>query len=304
MCTRALTGCPARSGSRPAVTQPAHCLVQPVVVPLGLAAGVLRAGRGRQCVQHRPDDRRAFRRQVAGQDARALEGRLQLDRPVLERLIPVLVRVLGQGPGVDLAGQPGQVPQVHPRLRRRQENLVRGRTAVFGESVRPLADGPGVGLRYLPRSQHGRHFGMRGGPADPRGVGRRGTSGDPGLVDQPGSGAVVRVRAVSLAGGERRQYRSPRSGAYRGGPLEHLQAPRLGLRRHRGGVRVGQVLQPRVHHVHRLVGAGKRWRGLHPGRHLLSRCSRAGVVAGLRVLLLPVRTGALTGHVSRFSVRF
>ena len=44
---------------------------------------------------------------------------------------------------------------------------------------------------------------MRRGPLSPRGVPDRSALGDPGLVDQPGARAVVRIVAVPLARGER-----------------------------------------------------------------------------------------------------
>ena len=90
---------------------------------------------------------------------------------------------IGQGPGVDLRDQPGQIPQAHPGLGRTSRISSATPAAVLGELVGPGADGPGVGLRHLPRRQHRGDLGMRGGPPGPRGVGHRGALGDPRLID-------------------------------------------------------------------------------------------------------------------------
>ena len=296
---------PGPLGQQPGGDQPLHGLVQRIVVPLGVTAGVLRAGRGGQRVQHRGHHRGALRREVAGQHPGAVERGLQLDRPVPERLIPVLARVLRQRPGVDLPGQRGQVPQVRARPGRGEQDRVRGRAAVPGQLVRPLADGPGERLRDLPSGQRPRDLGMRGRPPGPRGVRHRSALGDPGSVDQPRRRAVIRVRGITLPGGERGQDRGPRRGAHRGGLLEHLQAPGLGLRRHRGGVRGGQVAQPRVHHVHRLARAGEGRDRIHlgppPSGILAGRCRRCSC----RGSPSPGRDArADRGDASRFSVRF
>ena len=96
--------------------QAAQRLQQRVVVPLRLRAVVLGSGRGGQRVQHRADDRGALRGQVTGHHAGAGEGGHQPHRAVLERLGGILIGQLRPGPLVDLGGQPGQVPQVHPCL--------------------------------------------------------------------------------------------------------------------------------------------------------------------------------------------
>ena len=98
ICAQTLTGCPARSGSRPGRGQAAHRLLQPVVVPLLPGPVVLRAGRGGQRIQHRRDDRRALRGQVPGQDARALERGHQPHAPVPEIPVRVLIGQLDRGP--------------------------------------------------------------------------------------------------------------------------------------------------------------------------------------------------------------
>ena len=117
MCAQILTGCPARSGSSPGRDQAAHRLGQRVVVPLRLGPGVLGPGRGGQRVQHRGDRLGAFRGQVPGQDPGALERGDQPHRPVIERLVLVLIGRGGPGLLVDLPEQLGQVPQAHPRRR-------------------------------------------------------------------------------------------------------------------------------------------------------------------------------------------
>ena len=143
--------------------QPPHRLQQRVVVPLGVAAGVLRPGRGAQRVQHRPHHRGALRRQLTGHHPGAAERGLQPDRAVLEGPGRVLVRQVRAGPLVHLRGQPGQVPQVHPRLGGRQQDRVRGRAAVLRQLVRPPADRPAVGFRQVPGGQRRHHLRVRHG---------------------------------------------------------------------------------------------------------------------------------------------
>jgi len=94
---------------QPGRQEPLHGLLQPVVEPLRLAAGILRPGRSRQRIQHRPHHRGALRRQIPVQHPGAAERGLQPHRPVLERRVFVVVRGRGPGPGIDLPGQPGQV---------------------------------------------------------------------------------------------------------------------------------------------------------------------------------------------------
>ena len=231
------------------------------------------------------------------QDPRAAERGLQPHRPVLERLVPVLIRLPGAGPGVDLPGQPGQV---RAALRGAQQDRIRVRAAILRQLIRPAADRPRERLRHLPGCQRRRDLQMRGRPADPRGVADRGAPGGLGPVDQPPPRAVIRIRAVPLPGGERGQHRRPRRGAYRMGLLQHLQAGRLGLGGHRGGIRRGQVAQPGADHLHRLAGGGRG--GTHLGRHL-----PPGMLAGRwswGFSFVPAGTGTPAGHVSRFSVRF
>src|SRR5690348_2738914 len=102
MCTRALTGCPARSGSSPPVTRRRiaswsaswyRCsLVRLSSDPAGAASASSTA-----CTTDA-----AFGRQVAVDDPGALEGGVELDRPVLEVLVRVMVWLLRTQAGQDL----------------------------------------------------------------------------------------------------------------------------------------------------------------------------------------------------------
>ena len=227
------------------------------MVTLLVAAGIVRVGRGGQRVQHRADHLRALRRQVPVQHPGALERGLQLERPVLEVLvIGVLIRDWGPGPGVDLRGQPGQPRQVQPPARRCQEDLLCGRAAVLREPGGPGADHPGVRFGDGPGGQRLRDQRVLGGAPDPGGVRDGGALGDPGLVDQPGGGAVVAVVAVALPGGERAQQRGPGGGADRVGLLQGQQAPGLFLGGQLGGIRRGQERQPGPDHRGGLGRAG------------------------------------------------
>ena len=237
---------------QPGGDQPPHRLLQRVMAALRLAPGILRPGRGRQRIQHRAHDRGALRGQVPGQHPGAPERGLQPHGPVLERLILaswpsllVLVLVLGpgQGAGVDLPGQPGQVRHIRAARRRPQQDRIRVLLALQRQLVGPAADGPGDRLRDLPAASAAATCGCA--------AARRTHAVYPtaaplviaGLVDQPGPRAVIRVGGVPLPGGERGQDRGPRRRPHRAGLLQHPQAVRLGLRRHRGRVGGGQVAQ-------------------------------------------------------------
>lgn len=84
--------------------QPSGRFLQSIVVTLGLRARILRAGRCGQGLQHRAEQRRTFRAEIAPENAGAVECRLQPHRPVFEM---VVVAVLVWGVGGDLGGQPG-----------------------------------------------------------------------------------------------------------------------------------------------------------------------------------------------------
>ena len=210
--------------------QPPHRLGQRVMAALRLAPVILRPGRRRQRIQHRGHQRGALRGQVPGDDPGTAERGLHPHRPVPERLVLVLVLVVGPGAGVDLPGQPGQVRHIRPAHRRAEQDRVRVRLAVSGQLAGPPADGPGDRLRHLPGGQRRGDLRVRGRPPHPRGVPDRGAPGHMGLVDQPGPRAVIRIRGIPLAGGERGQDRGPRRRPHRGDPLQYLQALRLGLR--------------------------------------------------------------------------
>ena len=237
--------------------QAAHRLLQRVVVPLGVRPGVLGAGRGGQGIQDSRHDRGALRSQVTIQHAGALEGGHQLHAAVLERPRGVLIGKVRAGPLVDLGGQPGQVPQVHPRQRGADQDRVCRFPAILGELVGPGADRPGHRLRQLPRGQRGEDLRMLRRPPRPRGVGHGGSLGHPGLMDQPGPRTVIRVRGIPLPGGERRQDRGPCRRADRGRLLQYPQAACLLLGRHRRGIGGRQVAHRSPQHLQRLGGAGR-----------------------------------------------
>ena len=109
MCAQALTGCPARSGSRPGRGQPAHRLGQRVVVPLALGPVILFARRGTQRVQHRGHRGGALGGQVAVQDPGPAEGGGQLHLAVGEVPAGVLIREVAASPDVHLREQARQV---------------------------------------------------------------------------------------------------------------------------------------------------------------------------------------------------
>ena len=218
MCTTALTGCPARSGSSPAVTSRriASCSAS------WQRCGWLRASSA-----------------PAGADSASstvatIEAHSGVRSPVRTPAPPNVVSSFtdrssnasslslssscGEGAGVDLPGQPGQVRHIRAARRRPQQDRVRVFLALLGQLVRPAADGPRDRLRDLPGGQRLRDLGVRGGAADPRGVPDGGALGHVGLVDQPRPRAVIRIRGVPLPGGERRQDRGPRRRPHRAEP--------------------------------------------------------------------------------------
>jgi len=263
--------------------QPLHRLAERVVIPLLMAPGIFRPGRGGQRVQHRPDDRRAFRAEITGQDPGAAERGLQPHRAVVEVPGRVLIGKAGPGPLVHLPGELGQVPQPHPGGRRGEQDLLGRLTGVFGQLVGPLADGPAVGFGDLPGGHRGQHQAVPDRAAGPRGVRRGRAPGDLRVVHQPGPRAVVRVRTVALGRGEPGQDGGPCRGQDRVGLLQPAQVPGLLVGGHRGGVGGSQVAQPRVHHVQRLVGAAEGRDSPHPD-HLLPgvlASRQFTVVAGL-----------------------
>ena len=246
---------PGPFGEQPGRGQPAHGLLQRVVVPLLLGAGVLGAGRGGQGVQHSRDGFGTLGRQVTVQDTGALERRDQPHGPVVEYLVFVLVGGCGPGLLVDLAVQLGQVLQAHPGQGRSNEFLLREVALVLREPADPLAHDPGHGLGQVPGSQRRQDPRVVFAPPHPRGIGHRRALGHPGLVDQPGPRAVIGIRGVPPAGSERAQDRGPRRSADRGGPLQHPQAPCLLLGRHRRRIGRRQVPHRGLQHLQRLISA-------------------------------------------------
>ena len=116
---------PGPLGQQPAGHQAAHRFLQAVVVALLPGPGVLGSHRRRQRLQHRGDHGGALGRQVAGDDARTLEGGLDTELAVLEVRLRVVLRV-GEGAGVDLRGQGGQVLPPGARLGRGDQDLIGG----------------------------------------------------------------------------------------------------------------------------------------------------------------------------------
>ena len=115
--TRALTGCPARSGSSSAASRRRIASCSASWYRCACVRVSSAPGRGGQRVQHRADHRRALRGQVPRQDTRAAERGHQPERPVLQPAVGVLIGQVRPGPLVELRGQRGQAPQVHPGVR-------------------------------------------------------------------------------------------------------------------------------------------------------------------------------------------
>ena len=132
-----------------------------------------------------------------------------------------------------------------------------------GQPVGPPADAPPVGLRQLPASQRRHHRGVGPGPRGPGGMAGRGAAGDPGLVHQPGPRAVIRIRRVPLAHGERGQERRPHRRGDRVGLLQPAQALGLGIGGQLSGIRGGEIVQPGAHHLQRLGDAVRRHHSTH-----------------------------------------
>ena len=117
------------------------------MVALLAGAGVLGAHRRGQRLQHRGGDGGALRGQVPGDDPGAGERGLHPELPVLERGLRV-IGVLGQGPGVDLGGQRGQVFLAGPGPGRGEQDVIGGRAALPRQLAGPAADDPGHRLGH------------------------------------------------------------------------------------------------------------------------------------------------------------
>ena len=133
---------------------------------------------------------------------------------------------------------------------------------------------------------------MRHRPPGPRGMPHRRALSDPGLVDQPRPRAVIRIRAVPLPGGERRQDQRPRRRAHRADPLQRHQALRLALRRHRRRIGRGQVTHRGLQHPQRLGGTGRG----HGLAHRVTSLRDARGTGGRAPLPRPAGTGERGGR--------
>ena len=108
-------GRPGPAGQPPGPGQPAAGLLQRVVVTLHRGPPILGPGLLAQRLQHRAQRRRARRRQIPLQPARAAERQAQPHPPAGDPvLIPAAigtVTVGGRGAGPHLLSQPGQISQ-------------------------------------------------------------------------------------------------------------------------------------------------------------------------------------------------
>jgi hypothetical protein len=252
--------------------------VQRVVVALVFGTGVRGAPRRPQRLQDRGEHRGAPGGQVAGEDPGPGERGLDPDLAVFEgRLRVIVVLGAGQGAGVDLGGQRGQVLFAGPAPGGGQQDPVGRVPAGLGELVGPAADQPGHRLRHHRAvSQRRQDLGVGGGPAGPAQMPPGRALGHLGAVDQPGGRAVVRIRGVAVPGGERGQHPGPDRGLYRVELLQGLQAFGPGLDGHHGGVGGGQVVHPGPDHGQRLGSAGRSRDGAHLTGHLPGRVAGAG----------------------------
>ena len=255
------------------------------MVPLGPAAGVLRAGFPGQRVQHRLQRGGAPAGQLPVQLPGAAQGGAQPQRPVLE---PVTGAGVGAGgAAADLLGQPGQAVQVRAAGRRGQQDHVRVPPALFGQQIGPAGD--------LPRPRHGdRAAGQGGGDRGmisqrphrrQRGAGRR--AGDPRLPPQPRPRRSLPVILIPALRRERAQHPGPRRGMNRQHPLQPPQAIRLHPGRNRRHISAGQPAQASQHHLHRRTRRRRntrwQWSGRRRDRPVAGRARRiraAGDSAG------------------------
>ena len=209
MCAQALTGCPARSGSRFAAVSRriASCRASwyrwPLVRSSSFPAGADSASSTAATAAAHP----AVRSPCSTPGPADRGGQLHLT--VGELPARVLIGQVPPGPHVHLREQPGQVRQPQAAGRGRQQLLVRRVPVLVRQFVGPQADHSPDGLRHAPRRQRRQHPRMRRDPLGPRAVPDGGAPGDPGPVDQPGHRAVVPVPGGPLPGGERGQERRP-----------------------------------------------------------------------------------------------
>ena len=249
---------PFRQAPRPG--QPPAGVFEGVVQPLALGPLILRAAPLPQSIQHRRHRRGALRGQVRVQLPRALERRVQPQRPASEAVVAV-----GVGTGAlpaDLLGQLAQITKLGAAGRRAQQEHIRIPADVLGQLVGPVANLPRPRLGDLPGTQRIADRAVACQAVHPAQRTIRGAAGDAGLPLQPRPRRSLAIVFAPALGAERRQHPGPGRGVHRRCPFQPAQAVRLHGRRHRRDVGSGQPAQPGRHHRHRLGGGGRR------GRHL------------------------------------
>ena len=126
MCTQALTGCPARSGSSPAAVSRRIASASASWYRWSLVRSSSFPAGARQRVQHRRHGRGALGGQVPVHDAGAAEGGGQLHLTVRELPARVLIGQVRRGPArTSRANSARQVPQPQPGGEGGQQLLVR-----------------------------------------------------------------------------------------------------------------------------------------------------------------------------------
>ena len=257
---------PGPAGQQAGGQQPAHRLLQRVMVTLRPGPQVPATRRGRQRIQHRLDHRRALRGQIPAQDTRPVKSGL-------ERHTPVQVRVIGwvrrSGPVQDLRADRSQRLLIRPGPGRRHHDLL-GRAA---ELHRDPPGPPG----HPQRHRLGQHVPLgqrvRQHPMPPRQHLHRLMlsslpPGHPGGMHQPRPRRPLPVSHVPVTGIERLQVPAPQRGLDRVDPFQHPQALSEHLIRQVGRVLAGQDAQQGLQHLQRLAGVGRDGCGAHGAGHL------------------------------------
>jgi hypothetical protein len=189
---------------QPGRHQPAHRLGQRIVVSLVPGPVIVRGDWGGQGGQHPADQLGALRREIPVHHAGAAECGRQLQGPVAEVPVRVLIRQLGPGPLVHLREQRRQFLQPQSRGRGPEEHLVGVVPVLFRQFGGPQADQPAQRFGDLLGGQRRDHTRMGGDLPGPGGVPDGGAPGDPGAVHQPGHRAVLGVVGVPLPRGKYR----------------------------------------------------------------------------------------------------
>ena len=148
---------------------------------------VLRPRRGRQCVQHLADHRRALRGQVPVENARALEGCLQPHRR--DRRTSAAGSSSGRSDRARWyisANSADRSASPSPARRGLHQQLIGLVAELLRQLGGPLANGPPQDSDSSPAASAAMTAGCVCGPVRPRGVAGGGAAGDPGLVHQPG----------------------------------------------------------------------------------------------------------------------